>query len=1091
MAKAANRNRYPGVQPFRTEQQGIFFGREEDTQRLFSTVSGERLTVLYGKSGYGKSSLIQAGLLPWMTAENDRGRRLYLPLVIHFNAWQAGADLFDKYRFQQSAALKAWGIAPTSTNLPATLPKTLWGDWKRQNLPDNAHLVLIFDQFEEFFTYPTDQQAAFKEQLAELLYTDYPRYLEENDDKLEEETLSYLSRRIDVRALFSIRSDRLSELDRLQDRLPAILHKRLQLGPLSPTQAQAAIVQPALLGAVATGGHDFASPPFEYRPDTLAHLLKTLQNSQPGAGGGVEAFLLQVFCNAIEARVIAGEIPDRDGNGLPDVEVSDLPATNQVMEDYYARQIGAVAPGLQPVARRMIEDRLVQVAEDGTGLRMSVDGRALLQEYRLEGVDQPFLDRLVESYLLRREPNSTGGLSYELSHDTLLVPALASRKGREERLAAALLEEQKLAAEAKLKEQEAVLLAEQKKRRRERLFGGVMAVLAVLAVGAFVWALGQRQEAEEAQADAQRKTIIADSLRLVAEDNITEAKLQTSIAVAAKDTADQQREIANEQTRLATSARNEAVERAARAAALNEALAEDDAFQYLLDRGNDFFGEGAWRDAVTYWGAARFFAEEGSLEEALAEKYLGIAKATAKKDEQILKGEIEESLAGFRELLIKQDTFLQFTMTEIRIAQLESTLGIWEREVGSRDLTDIDSIYLGPVRNDYPLGIISIPKAIKKLDNLTNLVISSNYNLFALPSWEGLEQLQKLEINSNDVLSDLPTWEGLEQLQKLEISGNNVLSALPSWQGLDQLQKLEISASHNLDTLPSWQGLEKLQQLILHYNNSLSDLPTWEGLEQLQKLEITNNYSLYNLPTWQGLGRLQKLVISGRLDTLPAWQGLEQLQTLEISNNSSLWELPNWQGLNQLQKLEIWGNNALRDLPTWQGLDQLQKLEISGNEVLSDVPTWKETINLQRLNINYNRSISSLSTSPWSVNIDTLFVERNALLDSLPPSNVKTNKINVLFLVMNGDKDKQITLNDWLGFAEIKEIYLTSPIYAPPGPYLTTYNTSPNIHTLPKTFINLAPTLKILDLRGTSIPPEEVAYWRKVLPDTDIRYEME
>ncbi|MEL6140267.1 MAG: hypothetical protein AAFU67_01450, partial [Bacteroidota bacterium] len=50
-------------------------------------------------------------------------------------------------------------------------------------------------------------------------------------------------------------------------------------------------------------------------------------------------------------------------------------------------------------------------------------------------------------------------------------------------------------------------------------------------------------------------------------------------------------------------------------------------------------------------------------------------------------------------------------------------------------------------------------------------------------------------------------------------------------------------------------------------------------------------------------------------------------------------------------------------------------------------------------------------------------------------------------------------------------------------------HTSPNIKTLPDNFVNLKNTLEILDLRGTGISPEEVEKWRRLLPDTEIRYE--
>ncbi len=59
-----NSNRYPGTHPFTLEDQAVFFGREDDVEELMQLVELEALTVLYGKSGLGKSSLIQAGLLP-------------------------------------------------------------------------------------------------------------------------------------------------------------------------------------------------------------------------------------------------------------------------------------------------------------------------------------------------------------------------------------------------------------------------------------------------------------------------------------------------------------------------------------------------------------------------------------------------------------------------------------------------------------------------------------------------------------------------------------------------------------------------------------------------------------------------------------------------------------------------------------------------------------------------------------------------------------------------------------------------------------------------------------------------------------------
>ncbi len=58
------RRRYPGVQPFKAEQKDLFFGRETDIKEMLRLIEQEKLLVLYGKSGYGKSSLLNAGVVP-------------------------------------------------------------------------------------------------------------------------------------------------------------------------------------------------------------------------------------------------------------------------------------------------------------------------------------------------------------------------------------------------------------------------------------------------------------------------------------------------------------------------------------------------------------------------------------------------------------------------------------------------------------------------------------------------------------------------------------------------------------------------------------------------------------------------------------------------------------------------------------------------------------------------------------------------------------------------------------------------------------------------------------------------------------------
>jgi len=74
--------RYPGVQPFKQIEQDIFYGREKDAEDLYRLINVEKEVLLYGKSGLGKSSLINAGVIPKIESEGK-----YIPISIRFGGY--------------------------------------------------------------------------------------------------------------------------------------------------------------------------------------------------------------------------------------------------------------------------------------------------------------------------------------------------------------------------------------------------------------------------------------------------------------------------------------------------------------------------------------------------------------------------------------------------------------------------------------------------------------------------------------------------------------------------------------------------------------------------------------------------------------------------------------------------------------------------------------------------------------------------------------------------------------------------------------------------------------------------------------------
>lgn len=52
---------YVGLRAFRQQDRGLFFGRERESREIATLWQADRLTVLYGTSGVGKTSLLHAG----------------------------------------------------------------------------------------------------------------------------------------------------------------------------------------------------------------------------------------------------------------------------------------------------------------------------------------------------------------------------------------------------------------------------------------------------------------------------------------------------------------------------------------------------------------------------------------------------------------------------------------------------------------------------------------------------------------------------------------------------------------------------------------------------------------------------------------------------------------------------------------------------------------------------------------------------------------------------------------------------------------------------------------------------------------------
>lgn len=477
--------RYPGVRQFETREAKLFFGRDRDIRDLYELICLEKVLVLFGKSGYGKSSLLNAGLIPKIQKEkvnivDDNGEEQqvsYLPIVVRMGSFMARQQnspdmpkeasalktpidktLYELNQRQQVATHTAFLDDLYKNN---HWSKSLWYHFKRRQGAGPVHVILIFDQFEEFFSYPTAQQLNFREELADLLYTRVPQFLRDEFKKLSPEQKNELIRPMDVKAVFAIRSDRIAYLDTMKVELPAILHKRYELKALGREQAREAIIQPAGLPQ-----NDFISKTFTYTPQAQEIILNELSQTDQSTREGIESFQLQILCQYIEGQIIEGCIEDRDGDGTPDVFPEDLPDIANIYEQYYIQLIDKIQPDCKRAAQILIEEKvLYEDPVSKENRRLSIDGRILMQQ---PNVDLALLNQLVDSFLLRREPNSMGDFNYEISHDTLVLPILKAKKERLERESLAAQEQQRVEEEQRRKKEIEDLIAQQEKERADK-----------------------------------------------------------------------------------------------------------------------------------------------------------------------------------------------------------------------------------------------------------------------------------------------------------------------------------------------------------------------------------------------------------------------------------------------------------------------------------------------------------------------------------------------------------------------------------------------------------------------------------------------
>ncbi len=426
-----------GLASFTEGDRSFFAGRGDEIEDLLRLVRRDTLTLLYGVSGLGKTSLVQAGLFPALREEN------ILPVPIRLDYLEGALPLADQI-------FNAITVAAIAAKVEAPQPRpdeTLWeyfhreGNhfWSARN--DLVTPFLAFDQFEEFFTLGretparTAQAGAFIVELADLIENRPPAALRDDPSRAK----GFAFKPAPLKVLLAMREDYLADLDRIRSHFRALGQNRLRLLPMGEKQARQVIalgapllapgVEDRIVQYVAGGASD--ADEMTVAPALLSLVLRELNERRLARGA--------------EAKIT----PD-----LLDVE------QHKIFEDFYLRTLADFPPGV----RLFIENELLTAS----GHRNSC---ALDDALTRPDVTLPILNELVNRRLLAYEDRHHTR-RVELTHDVLVPVIKASRDSRLTREALAQAER---------------LRAEQvAQRRKQRVTMAVACALAVALV-ATVW----------------------------------------------------------------------------------------------------------------------------------------------------------------------------------------------------------------------------------------------------------------------------------------------------------------------------------------------------------------------------------------------------------------------------------------------------------------------------------------------------------------------------------------------------------------------------------------------------------------------------
>jgi hypothetical protein len=383
---------YVGPRPFELSERKIFWGRRRETRQIVDRIFANRILLLYAPSGAGKTSLLNAGIIPQLKEEGFD----VLPLARVKGPIPEGINFEEIRNFYAFNCIRHY--VGDQADLRRLTQKTLAEYLKEREhaldeLKQPLLRALILDQLEELLSGSPEywqHRKAFFQQVHEALEQDYL-----------------------LRVVLVLREDSVGSMESYASLLPDEPHTRFRLERMSKQDALAAVVEP-----LKETGRSFAQGVAE-------SLVERLLRIQVETAAGTTKYVIGEFIEPVQLQVVCKALWGMWPPGKKVITIEDIEAFANIDE--------ALLEFYDNVLRRVVRATGVnesQIREWFEHTLITPNGvRALVLQGQDEtgGLSNVVVDELVNVHLVRAEIRR-GARYCELTHDRFIQPILKSNQ---------------------------------------------------------------------------------------------------------------------------------------------------------------------------------------------------------------------------------------------------------------------------------------------------------------------------------------------------------------------------------------------------------------------------------------------------------------------------------------------------------------------------------------------------------------------------------------------------------------------------------------------------------------------------------------